>query len=72
MTSSTLSSTFLVSPPALFLPLTLLSVCLSGRDALPSWDRQIESVCQQVNQVVEQISALHPQWVAETLETQMS
>ncbi len=50
----------------------LCEALLAARDFLPTWDKQIELVCQQVNQIVDKITALHPEWVAQVLETRMT
>lgn len=44
----------------------------SAREILPLWDKQIQSICYQVNGVIEQISATEPEWLAKTLDEEMS
>ncbi|ESO08836.1 hypothetical protein HELRODRAFT_190631 [Helobdella robusta] len=41
-------------------------------DALPCWDKQIQSLCVQVNEVVEKIRTLDPDWMAKHEESMMS
>jgi len=47
-------------------------VHFAAPDVLPAWDRQIQSLCEQVNAVVEKIAAIHPEWVSQTLDSQMN
>lgn len=44
----------------------------SAREILPLWDKQIQSICYQVNGVIEKISASEPEWLAKTLDEEMS
>lgn len=38
------------------------------REVLPLWDRQIQSLCYQVNSIIEKIAATEPDWMAHTLD----
>ena len=49
---------FLVSSPA--------------REPLPTWDKQIQSLCFQVNNLLEKIRTAAPEWAAQALEAQMT
>lgn len=42
-----------------------------GREALPTWDKQIQSLCFQVNNIIEKISATEPAWMLKTMEAQI-
>lgn len=39
-----------------------------GREVLPQWDKQIESVCYQLNSIIELINAKQPQWCTKVSE----
>ncbi|XP_066137647.1 COP9 signalosome complex subunit 4 [Euwallacea fornicatus] len=41
------------------------------RETLPQWDKQIQSLCYQVNSIIEQISKAHPEWMSKVMEEQM-
>lgn len=41
------------------------------RELLPSWDCQIQSLCYQVNQIIDKISAAEPEWTAKAMDEQM-
>lgn len=43
-----------------------------AREILPLWDKQIQSICYQVNGVIEKIGAMEPEWLAKTLDEEMS
>lgn len=43
-----------------------------AREVLPLWDKQIQSLCYQVNAIIEKIGAAEPTWMTKTLEEQMS
>lgn len=45
---------------------------LSAREPLPTWDKQIQSLCFQVNNLLEKISQAAPEWTAQAMEAQMS
>ncbi|KAF7997633.1 hypothetical protein HCN44_006204 [Aphidius gifuensis] len=38
------------------------------REMLPTWDKQIQSLCYQVNQIIEKIAQTEPDWVAKCTE----
>uniref|UniRef100_A0A6I8PY74 COP9 signalosome complex subunit 4 n=1 Tax=Xenopus tropicalis TaxID=8364 RepID=A0A6I8PY74_XENTR len=42
------------------------------REALPTWDKQIQSLCFQVNNLLEKISQTAPDWTAQAMEAQMA
>ncbi|XP_043916318.1 COP9 signalosome complex subunit 4 [Protopterus annectens] len=42
------------------------------REALPTWDKQIQSLCFQVNHLLEKISQVVPEWTAQAMEAQMA
>lgn len=42
------------------------------REVLPSWDKQIQSLCFQVNNIIEKISQIAPEWMSQTVEEQMA
>lgn len=42
-----------------------------ARDVLPQWDKQIQSLCFQVNGIIEKINVAHPEWVAKIMDEQM-
>ncbi|XP_022127283.1 COP9 signalosome complex subunit 4 [Pieris rapae] len=41
------------------------------RDILPQWDKQIQSLCYQVNSLIEKIAAAEPEWMAKLMEEEM-
>uniref|UniRef100_A0A6M2E1Z9 COP9 signalosome complex subunit 4 n=1 Tax=Xenopsylla cheopis TaxID=163159 RepID=A0A6M2E1Z9_XENCH len=41
------------------------------RDVLPQWDKQIQSLCYQVNSIIEKITAAEPEWIAKAADEQM-
>lgn len=43
-------------------------VHFENREILPLWDRQIQSLCYQVNSIIEKIAAAEPDWMAQTLD----
>lgn len=43
-----------------------------ARETLPLWDKQIQSLCYQVNKIIEKIGNVEPEWMAERMEEQMS
>lgn len=49
-----------------------VSLCLSAREPLPTWDKQIQSLCFQVNNLLEKIRQAAPEWAAQAMETQMT
>ncbi|CAD7079172.1 unnamed protein product [Hermetia illucens] len=42
------------------------------REVLPLWDKQIQSLCYQVNGIIEKIGAAEPAWMAKTMDEQMA
>ena len=42
-----------------------------ARETLPTWDKQIQSLCYQVNQIIEKITQTEPEWIAKAMEDQM-
>uniref|UniRef100_A0A672LBP5 COP9 signalosome complex subunit 4 n=1 Tax=Sinocyclocheilus grahami TaxID=75366 RepID=A0A672LBP5_SINGR len=42
------------------------------REPLPTWDKQIQSLCFQVNNLLEKISQAAPAWTAQAIEAQMT
>jgi COP9 signalosome complex subunit 4 len=42
------------------------------QEALPTWDKQIQSLCFQVNSIIEKIAATAPDWLGKTYDSQMS
>lgn len=47
-------------------------VYFEARDCLPYWDKQIQSLCYDVNQIIEKISKIAPDWMSKYAEEQMS
>ncbi|KAK7111786.1 COP9 signalosome complex subunit 4-like [Littorina saxatilis] len=45
-------------------------VHFEARETLPMWDRQIQSLCFQVNNIIEKISQTSPDWFAKAMESQ--
>lgn len=43
-----------------------------ARETLPLWDKQIQSLCYQVNKVIEKIGVAEPEWMARTMDEQMT
>uniref|UniRef100_A0A1B0CTJ0 COP9 signalosome complex subunit 4 n=2 Tax=Lutzomyia longipalpis TaxID=7200 RepID=A0A1B0CTJ0_LUTLO len=41
------------------------------REILPQWDKQIQSLCYQVNGIIEKIGIAEPEWMSRTLDEQM-
>ncbi|XP_061822323.1 COP9 signalosome complex subunit 4 isoform X1 [Nerophis lumbriciformis] len=42
------------------------------REPLPTWDKQIQSLCFQVNNLLEKVRQAAPEWAAQALESQMT
>lgn len=38
---------------------------------MDNWDKQIQSLCLQVNSVIDKISTKEPDWLNKTMESQM-
>lgn len=60
------TTSFVINTYLLFLSLT------SAREPLPTWDKQIQSLCFQVNNLLEKIRVAAPEWAAQAMETQMT
>lgn len=45
---------------------------LAAREPLPTWDKQIQSLCFQVNNLLEKIRQAAPEWAAQAMEAQMT
>ncbi|KAG8296947.1 COP9 signalosome complex subunit 4 isoform X2 [Homalodisca vitripennis] len=41
------------------------------REILPTWDKNIQSLCYQVNQIIEKISNAEPDWISKAVDDQM-
>ncbi|XP_044738250.1 COP9 signalosome complex subunit 4 [Chrysoperla carnea] len=41
------------------------------REVLPQWDKQIQSLCYQVNSIIEKISNSEPEWISKVMENEM-
>jgi len=48
------------------------TVYFEGRECLPYWDKQIQSLCYDVNQIIEKISEVAPDWMSKYSEEQMT
>ena len=48
------------------------TVHFESRQILQTWDDQIQSLCFQVNTIIDKISAVEPEWLAKTLDSQMT
>lgn len=46
-------------------------IVFSAREMLPQWDKQIQSLCYQVNSIIELISKAQPDWIIKVMEEQM-
>jgi len=44
------------------------TVHFETRQMLDTWDKQIQSLCFQVNSIIESIGSAEPHWIAKTLE----
>lgn len=42
-----------------------------AREILPQWDKQIQSLCYQVNSLIEKIADAEPEWMAKLMEEEM-
>ncbi|XP_022087433.1 COP9 signalosome complex subunit 4-like [Acanthaster planci] len=47
-------------------------VHFESRETLPQWDKQIQSLCFQVNSIIEKINQHAPDWIASVSESEMS
>lgn len=43
-----------------------------ARENLPQWDKNIQSLCYQVNGIIEKIAAVEPDWMNKTMDDQMT
>ncbi len=43
-----------------------------AREVLPLWDKQIRSLCYQVNKIIEKIGATEPAWMSKLMDEQMA
>ena len=43
-------------------------VYFENRETLPTWDTQIQSICLEVNSIVDKIYAVHPEWAANAMD----
>jgi COP9 signalosome complex subunit 4 len=41
-------------------------------DVLEAWDKQIQALCFQVNSIIDKIAEDEPEWLAKTIDNQMS
>lgn len=41
------------------------------KEVLPSWDKQIQCLCFQVNNIIERVAQHAPEWIAQAMEEQM-
>merc|ERR1711962_1543663 len=48
------------------------TVHFERRQMLDNWDKQIQSLCHQVNSVIDKIQVVEPEWLAKTLDNQMA
>ncbi|XP_041363453.1 COP9 signalosome complex subunit 4-like [Gigantopelta aegis] len=46
-------------------------VHFEARETLPTWDKQIQSLCFQVNNIIEKISQTEPDWMTKAMEAQL-
>ncbi|CAO1369526.1 unnamed protein product [Diamesa hyperborea] len=46
-------------------------VHFEAREILPQWDKQIQSLCYQVNNIIEKITLAEPEWIAQKMDEQM-
>lgn len=45
---------------------------ISAREYLPQWDKNIQSLCYQVNGIIEKIGAVEPEWMNKVMDEQMT
>ena len=48
------------------------TVHFETRQVLESWDGQIQSLCWQVNSIIDKITVAEPAWIAKAQENQMN
>ncbi|XP_070497036.1 COP9 signalosome complex subunit 4 [Chironomus tepperi] len=46
-------------------------VHFEAREFLPQWDKQIQSLCYQVNNIIEKITQAEPEWIAKKMDEEM-
>lgn len=46
-------------------------VHFEAREPLPAWDKQIQSLCFQVNQIIEKIDQSNPEWMVKMMDSEM-
>ncbi|CAG9798687.1 unnamed protein product [Chironomus riparius] len=46
-------------------------VHFEAREILPQWDKQIQSLCYQVNNIIEKITQAEPEWIAKKMDEEM-
>jgi len=51
--------------------IVLKNAPVSAREVLPTWDKQIQSLCYQVNQIIEKITNNDQEWITKAMEEQM-
>lgn len=56
----------------LWIPTLFFCLSPAAREPLPTWDKQIQSLCFQVNNLLEKIRQAAPEWAAQAVETQMT
>lgn len=49
----------------------LVLIIFTAREVLPLWDKQIQSICYQVNGIIEKIASAEPEWMAKTFDEEM-
>lgn len=47
-------------------------VHFGSRDVLDTWDRQIQSLCFEVNSIIDKIAVVEPDWLAKTIDNEMA
>ncbi|XP_074647483.1 COP9 signalosome complex subunit 4-like isoform X2 [Tubulanus polymorphus] len=48
------------------------TVHFETREPLPNWDKQIQSLCVQVNNIIEKIATVAPDWISQHFEAHMA
>lgn len=51
--------------------LIYINVFFVAREVLPQWDKQIQSLCYQVNSIIEKIGNAEPDWISKAMENEM-
>lgn len=52
--------------------ITIRCFSLLAREILPLWDKQIQSLCYQVNKIIEKIGEAEPAWMSRKMDEQMT